>query len=114
VISIVGVFGMGVSKHRVRSRSRQLASHTPELQSIIQFGYVESSSLHSIGIASEPAEAPRAVKEALCRQPASGLAEHERGNERPAGFGVLFHQTLEGYRELMDGIGWRQLLASAP
>jgi hypothetical protein len=29
------------------------------------------------------------------------------GNERPAGFGVLFHQTLEGDRDLVDGIGWR-------
>ena len=27
--------------------------------------------------------------------------------KRPAGFGVLVHQTLEGDRDLMDGIGWR-------
>src|SRR5262249_44632605 len=68
---------------------------------------VESSSLHSIGIAGESAEAPRAVKEAHCRQSASGLTEYERGNERPAGFGVLLHQILEGHRDLMDCIGWR-------
>src|SRR5680860_1117718 len=91
--------------------SRQLAgvTPTPELLGRIQLGCVERSSLHSIGIAGEPAEASRAVKEAHCRQPASGLTEYKRGNERPTGFGVLFHQTLEGDRDLMDGIGWRQL-----
>jgi hypothetical protein len=81
---------------------------TPELLGRIQLGCVERSSLHSIGIAGEPAEAPRAVKEAHCRQPASGLTEYERGNERPAGFGVLLHQTLQGDSDLMDGIGCRQ------
>src|SRR6476646_11467493 len=80
----------------------------PELLGRIQFGCVERSGLHSIGIAGEPAEALRAVKEARCRQVASGLTEYERGKERSAGFGVLFHQTLEGDRDLMDGIGWRQ------
>ena len=94
---------------RYCSRWRHTA---PELQGRIQLGCVERSSLHAIGIAGEPAEAPRAVKEAHCRQPASGLTEYERGNERPAGFGVLFHQTLEGDRDLMDGIGWRQLKQS--
>jgi hypothetical protein len=62
-----------------------------------------------LGIAGEPAEAPRAIKEAHCRQPASGLTEYECGHERPADFGVLFHQSLEGDRDLMYGIGWRQL-----
>jgi hypothetical protein len=27
---------------------------------------------------------------------------NERGNERPTGFGILFHQTLEADRDLMD------------
>src|SRR5258706_10327532 len=69
---------------------------TPELMGRIQLGCVERSSLHSTGIAGEPAEAPRAIKEAHCRQPASGLTEYECGHERPADFGVLFHQSLEG------------------
>jgi hypothetical protein len=73
---------------------------------------MERSSLHSIGIAGEPAEASRAVKEAHCWQPASRLTEYERGNERPTGFGILFHQTLEGDCDLMDGIGWQQLKQS--
>src|SRR5215467_3046899 len=85
---------------------------TPELQCRNQLCCVERSSLRSIGIAGEPAEAPRAVKETDCRQSASGLTEYERSNERPAGFGVLLHQTLEGDRDLMDGIGWRQLKQS--
>src|SRR5215510_6560243 len=85
---------------------------TPELVGRSQLGCVERSSLLSVGIAGEPAEASRAVKEAHCRQPASGLTQYERGNERPAGFGVLLHQTLQGQRDLMDGIGWRQLKQS--
>ena len=69
---------------------------------------MERSSLHSIGIAGELAEAPRAVKEAHSRQLVSGLTEYERGNERTPAFGVLFYETLERDRDLMDGIGWRQ------
>src|SRR5215831_15107262 len=84
----------------------------PELLGRSQLSCVEKSSLLSVGIAGEPAEASRAVKEARCRQPASGLTQYERGNERPAGLGVVLHQTLEGQRDLIDGIGCRQLKQS--
>jgi hypothetical protein len=73
---------------------------------------MESSSLHSIGIAGESAEASRAVKEADCWQPASRPTDYERGNEWLTGLGILFHQTLEGDCDLMDGIGWQQLKQS--
>jgi hypothetical protein len=73
---------------------------------------VERSSLHSIRIVREPAEVPRAVKEAPLLATRSRLAEYERGNERPTDFGILFHQKLEANRDLMDGIGWQQLKQS--
>src|SRR5262245_33165407 len=78
---------------------------TPELLGRIQLGCVEGSSLRSIGITGEPSEAPRAVKECHCRQSASGLADDEGGNERWAGFGILFHQTLKGDRDLKMTLG---------
>jgi hypothetical protein len=66
-----------------RYSARQLAPRPPS-------GPIawKNSGLHSIGSVGEPAEAPHTVKETHC------LIDYERCNERPVGFGVLFHQTL--------------------
>src|SRR5262245_66288461 len=68
---------------------------TPELQGRIHLGCMERSSLHSIGIAGESAEASRAVKKDNCWQPASPLTEYDPETEQQHRVRLRLHRNLE-------------------
>src|SRR5262245_41900912 len=57
----------------------------------------------------EPAEPSGAVEEPRRRQATTRLADGERGDERAIRRGILFHQALQGFGHLMDGMGWQDI-----
>src|SRR3984893_11040699 len=86
-----------------------VARTAPASEDGVQLGGVKRPCVLTVRIAREPAETSGAVEEPGRRQAATRLADGERRDERVVRCRVLLHQALQGFRHLMDGIGWQDL-----
>src|SRR5580700_4872654 len=95
-----------VSSVNRMSSSLVVARTAPASEDGVQLGGVKRPCVLTVR---EPAEASGAVEEPGRRQAATRLADGERGDERVVRCRVLLHQALQGFRHLMDGMGWQDL-----
>src|SRR5271169_2508144 len=86
-----------------------VARPAPASEDGVQFGCVKRPCVLTVGIAHEPAEPSGSGEEPRSRKAAAHLADDERRDERAVRCGILLHQTLQGFRHLLDGMGWRDL-----
>jgi hypothetical protein len=86
-----------------------VARPAPASEDGVQLGGVKRLCILTGRIAREPAETSGAVKKSGRRQAATRLADGERGDEWAVRCRVLLHQALQGFRHLMDGMGWQDL-----
>ena len=86
-----------------------VARTAPAGEDSVQLGGVKRPRILTVRIASEPAETSGAIEEPGPRQAATCLADGERGDERAVRRRVLLHQVFQGFRHLMDGMGWKNL-----
>src|SRR5580704_18002868 len=86
-----------------------VARVAPASEDGVQLGGVKRPCVLTVRIAREPAETSGAVEEPGRRQAATRLADGERRDERVVRCRVLLHQALQGFRHLMDGMGWQDL-----
>src|SRR5580704_15941109 len=86
-----------------------VARTAPASEDGVQLGGVKRPCVLTVRIAREPAETSGAVEEPGRREAPTCLADGERCDERAVRCCVLLHQALQGFRHLMDGLGWQNL-----
>ena len=84
-----------------------VARTAPVSEDGAQLGGVKRPRVLIVRIGGEPAETPGAIEEPGPRQAGTRLADDERGDERAVRRRVLLHQVFQGFRHLMDGMGWQ-------
>jgi hypothetical protein len=83
-----------------------VAGTVPESEDGVQLGGVKRPCVLTVR---EPAETLGAIEEPGPRQAATRLADGERSDELAVRRRVLPHQMFQGFRHLMDGMGWQNL-----
>src|SRR6266446_7870929 len=86
-----------------------VARTAPASEDGVQLGGVKRPCVLTVRGPREPAETSGAAEEPGRRKAATRLADDECGDERAVRRRVLLHQALQGFRHLMDGIGWQDL-----
>src|SRR6266852_238696 len=86
-----------------------VARSAPASEDGVQLGGMKRPCVLTIRIAPEAAETSGEVEEPARRQAATRLADGERRDERAVRCRVLLHQALQGFRHLVDGMGWQDL-----
>src|SRR5580693_4068215 len=95
-----------VSSVNRMSSSLAVARTAPASEDGVQLGGVKCPCVLTVR---EPPETFGVVEEPGRRQTATRLADGERSDERAVCRRVLLHQALQGFRHLMDGMGWQDI-----
>jgi hypothetical protein len=83
-----------------------VARTAPASEDSVQLGGVKRPCILTVR---EPPETSGVVEEPGRRQAATRLADGERSDERAVRRRVLLHQALQGFGDLMDGMGWQDI-----